>query len=106
VAPDRLRFDFTHFEAMAKDELERVEGMVNAEIFAAEPIVTEVMGIDEAKASGAVALFGEKYGERVRVVSTGNSEKPFSRELCGGIPRPQHRRPWPVQDRLRELRGL
>ena len=84
VAPDRLRFDFTHFEAMTTDELERVEGMVNAEIFAAEPIVTEVMGIDEAKASGAVALFGEKYGERVRVVSTGSSDKPFSRELCGG----------------------
>ena len=84
VAPDRLRFDFTHFEAMTKDELDRVEGMVNAEIFAAEPIVTEVMGIDEAKASGAVALFGEKYGERVRVVSTGSSDKPFSRELCGG----------------------
>ena len=84
VAPDRLRFDFTHFEAMTKDELDRVEGMVNAEIFAAEPIVTEVMGIDEAKASGAVALFGEKYGEVVRVVSTGSAEKPFSRELCGG----------------------
>ncbi len=84
VAPDRLRFDFTHFEAMTADELARVEGMVNAEIFAGEPIVTRVMGIDEAKASGAVALFGEKYGDVVRVVSTGESETPFSRELCGG----------------------
>ncbi|MBM6817128.1 alanine--tRNA ligase [Olsenella uli] len=84
VAPDRLRFDFTHFEAMTADQIARVEGMVNAEIFAAEPIVTRVMGIDEAKASGAVALFGEKYGERVRVVSTGESDAPFSRELCGG----------------------
>ena len=84
VAPDRLRFDFTHFESMTPDELARVEGMVNAEIFAAEPIVTRVMGIDEAKASGAVALFGEKYGDVVRVVSTGESEAPFSRELCGG----------------------
>ena len=84
VAPDRLRFDFTHFEALTKDELERIEGLVNAQIFAAEPIVTKVMGIDEAKASGAVALFGEKYGEVVRVVSTGTSDTPFSRELCGG----------------------
>ena len=84
VAPDRLRFDFTHFEALTADELARVEGMVNAEIFAGEPIVTRVMGIEEAKASGAVALFGEKYGDVVRVVSTGESETPFSRELCGG----------------------
>ena len=84
VAPDRLRFDFTHFEALTKDEIERVEGLVNAEIFAAEPIVTEVMSLEDAKAAGAVALFGEKYGETVRVVSTGESAKPFSRELCGG----------------------
>ncbi len=84
VGPDRLRFDFTHFEAMTADEISRVEGMVNAQIFAAEPIVTRVMGIDEAKASGAVALFGEKYGDVVRVVSTGESDEPFSRELCGG----------------------
>ena len=84
MAPDRLRFDFTHFEAVTADELARIEGMVNAQIFAAEPIVTRVMGIDEAKASGAVALFGEKYGDVVRVVSTGESDAPFSRELCGG----------------------
>ena len=84
VSPERLRFDFTHFEAVTKDELERIEGLVNAEIFAAEPMVTKVMGIEEAKASGAVALFGEKYGDVVRVVSTGDSDKPFSRELCGG----------------------
>ncbi len=84
VAPERLRFDFAHFEAVTSDELARIEGMVNAEIFAAEPIITKVMGIEEAKASGAVALFGEKYGDVVRVVSTGTSEQPFSRELCGG----------------------
>lgn len=84
VAPDRLRFDFTHFEAVTADELARIEGMVNAEIFAGEPVVTRVMGIEEAKASGAVALFGEKYGDVVRVVSTGESDAPFSRELCGG----------------------
>lgn len=84
VAPDRLRFDFTHFEAMTSDEIARVEGLVNAEIFASEPIVTRVMALEDAKATGAIALFGEKYGEVVRVVSTGTSDAPFSRELCGG----------------------
>ncbi|SDR68064.1 alanine--tRNA ligase [Parafannyhessea umbonata] len=84
VAPDRLRFDFTHFEAVTTDELARIEGEVNAQIFAAKPVVTSVMGIDEAKAAGAVALFGEKYGDVVRVVSVGTEDKPFSRELCGG----------------------
>ncbi|MCH4084022.1 MAG: alanine--tRNA ligase [Olsenella sp.] len=84
VAPDRLRFDFTHFESVTADELSRIEGLVNAEIFAAKPIVTKVMGLEEAKASGAVALFGEKYGDVVRVVSVGTEDKPFSRELCGG----------------------
>ena len=84
VSPDRLRFDFTHFEAMTKEQIDRVEGMVNAEIFAAKPVVTQVMGIDEAKAAGAVALFGEKYGDVVRVVSCGTEDAPFSRELCGG----------------------
>ncbi len=85
VAPERLRFDFTHFEALSPDEIARIEGLVNAEVFAAEPIVTKVMGIEEAKASGAVALFGEKYGDVVRVVSTSSSEgEVFSRELCGG----------------------
>ena len=84
VEPGRLRFDFTHFEAMTADELDRVEGLVNAEIFAAEPIVTRVMSLEDARATGAVALFGEKYGDVVRVVSTGESDAPFSRELCGG----------------------
>lgn len=84
VAPDRLRFDFTHFEAMTSDEIARVEGLVNAEIFASEPIVTRIMALEDAKATGAIALFGEKYGEVVRVVSTGTSDAPFSRELCGG----------------------
>ena len=84
VAPDRMRFDFTHFEALTKDELDRIEGMVNAEIFAAKPVVTQIMSIEDAKAAGAVALFGEKYGDVVRVVSAGAEGAPFSRELCGG----------------------
>ena len=84
VAPDRLRFDFTHFEALTKDDLERIEGLVNAQIFAAEPIVTRVCGIDEARELGAIALFGEKYGDVVRVVSTTSDPNPFSIEFCGG----------------------
>ncbi|WP_239462996.1 alanine--tRNA ligase [Collinsella intestinalis] len=84
VTPDHLRFDFTHFDALTTDEIRAVEGLVNREIFAAKPVVTQEMGIDEAKAAGAIALFGEKYGDRVRVVSVGTEEHPFSRELCGG----------------------
>ena len=84
VSPEHLRFDFTHFEALSTEQLERIEALVNREIFAAKPVVTNIMGIDEARASGAVALFGEKYGDVVRVVSVGEEEHPFSRELCGG----------------------
>ena len=84
VSPERLRFDFTHFEAVSPEQLAQIEQIVNREIFAAKPVVTRVMGIDEARASGAVALFGEKYGDVVRVVSVGAEDKPFSRELCGG----------------------
>lgn len=80
VTPDRLRFDFAHFQAMTAEELVQVEAMVNAEIQAALPVVTDVMSIEEAKKTGAMALFGEKYGEKVRVVSMGD----FSKELCGG----------------------
>lgn len=84
VAPAYLRFDFTHFEALTAEQLREVEQVVNEQIFAAKPVVTRVMNIEDAKAAGAVALFGEKYGETVRVVSTGAEEHPFSRELCGG----------------------
>ena len=84
VTPDHLRFDFTHFEALSGEQLRAIEELVNAQIFAAKPVVTAVMGIDEAKAAGAVALFGEKYGDVVRVVSVGTEDRPFSRELCGG----------------------
>jgi alanyl-tRNA synthetase len=80
VAADRLRFDFTHFSAMTKEELDRVEELVCGEIEKAVPVTTEIMTLDEAKKAGAMALFGEKYGDTVRVVSMGD----FSKELCGG----------------------
>ena len=84
VDDQRLRFDFTHFEALTAEQLHEVEDLVNVEIFSAKPVVTKVCGIEEAKAAGAVALFGEKYGDVVRMVSAGTEDKPFSRELCGG----------------------
>ena len=80
VEPDRLRFDFTHFEAITPDELNRVEDMVNDAILEGMTITTEELPIAEAKARGAVATFGEKYGQTVRVVTMGD----FSMELCGG----------------------
>ena len=76
----RTRFDFSHFEAMTQDELKKVEAIVNEKIAEAIPVVTDVMTVDEAKKTGAMALFGEKYGEKVRVVSMGD----FSKEFCGG----------------------
>lgn len=80
VTPDRLRFDFAHFSAMTAEELAKVEAIVNEEIAKNEPVVTEIMNLEAAKASGAMALFDEKYAEDVRVVSMGD----FSKELCGG----------------------
>lgn len=77
---ERTRFDFTHFSAMTAEELQRVEDMVNAKIAEHIPVVTQVMTQEEAKQTGAMALFGEKYGEKVRVVSMGD----FSKEFCGG----------------------
>lgn len=80
VSNDRLRFDFTHFSAMTDEEIGRVEDIVNREIRAGLPVNTRIMNIEAAKKEGAMALFGEKYSENVRVVSMGD----FSKELCGG----------------------
>ncbi|MBE3069833.1 MAG: alanine--tRNA ligase [Planctomycetes bacterium] len=80
VSPERLRFDFTHPTALSPDERRRVEDLVNEQILTASEVDVRHMGLDEARRAGAMALFGEKYGDRVRVVSIGD----FSRELCGG----------------------
>ncbi len=76
----RTRFDFSHSQALTEDEIKKVEAIVNEQIAASLPVVTKVMSLEEAKKSGAMALFGEKYGETVRVVSMAD----FSVELCGG----------------------
>ena len=80
VTPDRLRFDFVHFAPMTAEEIAKTEELVNKEIQAALPVVTDIMNTDDAKKTGAMALFGEKYSDKVRVVSMGD----FSKELCGG----------------------
>ncbi|MBD5547262.1 MAG: alanine--tRNA ligase [Lachnospiraceae bacterium] len=80
VNGDRLRFDFSHFSAMTKEELDQVEKLVNEKIMEAIPVETKIMSLEDAKKTGAMALFGEKYGESVRVVQMGD----FSTELCGG----------------------
>ena len=80
VDPERLRFDFTHFQSMTAEELKKVEDIVNEKIVEAIPVETKIMTIEEAKKTGAMALFGEKYGESVRVVCIDD----FSKEFCGG----------------------
>ncbi len=80
VDAERLRFDFSHFAPMSADELRKVEDKVNEAILSATPVSTELMSLEEARKSGAMALFGEKYGDVVRVVTMGS----YSTELCGG----------------------
>ena len=88
VSPERLRFDFSHPKAMTAEELQKAEDLANAVLLQNTPVVTRIMALDDAIASGARALFGEKYGDEVRVVSMGEKpddpHKTFSIELCGG----------------------
>ena len=80
VTPDRLRFDFTHFQPMTEEEIEKVEAIVNEQIAKSIDVETKVLAIEDAKKTGAKALFNEKYGDTVRVVCMGD----FSKEFCGG----------------------
>jgi len=90
VAPERLRFDFSHPKPISAEELERAEKMANEIVVQNTPVTTRLMSVDDAIAEGAMALFGEKYGDEVRVVSMGTglhgekADKPYSVELCGG----------------------
>jgi alanyl-tRNA synthetase len=85
VAPDRLRFDFSHPSALSGEDIAVVEAEVNAQIRGNQPVTTRLMTPDDAIAAGAMALFGEKYGDEVRVLSMGRGdEADYSVELCGG----------------------
>ena len=84
VAPTYLRFDFTHYQPLTQSEIEEIERLVNYHILRNEPVQTDEMAVEEAMRSGAMALFGEKYGEKVRVLSIKGLESVFSKELCGG----------------------
>ncbi len=82
VAPNYLRFDFTHYQPLSDEEIKEIEDLVNRYILQNEPVNTDMMAVEDAMRSGAVAMFGEKYGSEVRVLSVGGGE--FSKELCGG----------------------
>jgi alanyl-tRNA synthetase len=84
VAPNFLRFDFTHYQPLTPKEIEEIERLVNQHILRNQPVQTDEMAVEEAMRSGAMALFGEKYGEKVRVLSIAGAESVFSKELCGG----------------------
>jgi alanyl-tRNA synthetase len=84
VAPSYLRFDYSHYQPLTQAEKEEIERLVNYHILRNEPVQTDEMAIEEAMHSGAMALFGEKYGEKVRVLSIKGLEGIFSKELCGG----------------------
>ena len=84
VAPAYLRFDFTHYQPLTTEQIDEIERLVNFHILRNQPVQTDEMAIEEAMRSGAMALFGEKYGEKVRVLSISDAEGIFSKELCGG----------------------
>ena len=84
ITAERLRFDFTHPQPMTKEEIEKVEAIVNDQIQKDLPVTTELMGLDAAKESGAIAIFGEKYESQVKVYTIGSPEDFFSKEVCGG----------------------
>ena len=85
VAPDRLRFDFTHDQAVNKETLAQIEAQINNAILANSPVTITYMGQKEAVEAGAMALFGEKYGDVVRTIKIGDPQQPYSFELCGGL---------------------
>ena len=101
VGPDKLRFDFSHGQGLSAEELREVEDQVNAWIARNDPVRPITTTLDEAKRLGAMALFGEKYGEVVRMVEVGEGE--YSRELCGGTHVRSHRRDRPVPDTQRDI---
>ncbi len=84
VAPNYLRFDFTHFQPVTRDEIAEIERLVNYHVLRNEPVQTELVPLEQAMQSGAMALFGEKYAEKVRVLTVPGEEGVFSKELCGG----------------------
>jgi alanyl-tRNA synthetase len=84
VEPERLRLDFSHGQALTREEMDAVERAVNERILADDPVDHTETTVEEARAAGAMALFGEKYGERVRMVTIGEGDRAYSRELCGG----------------------
>jgi alanyl-tRNA synthetase len=84
VSDEHLRLDFSHGQGLSRDEIDAVESAVNARVLADDPVAWRETTVDEAKAAGAMALFGEKYGESVRMVSVGAPGSEFSKELCGG----------------------
>ncbi len=84
VAPDYLRFDFSHYQPLNQAEIEEIENLVNSHVLRNEPVQTDVLAIEDAMRTGAMALFGEKYGDKVRVLTVNGVEGIFSKELCGG----------------------
>ena len=108
VAPDRLRFDFSHPKPMTADEIERVEDIANDVVLQNSPVTTRLMALDDARASGARALFGEKYGDEVRVVAMGEGGRQHARLVGRAVRRhacAAHRRHRPDRGLCRERRG-